>query len=385
MVVALSVRSQALRVFNPLEKTFGEISEGGWLLSTHCTGAAFLQPSQFSGFDDRCCGLRSFLCAIAVALSFEVEGVPPIATIGRLEQSSGTYTAAAQSAVVTVTSSIGTASATITAVASALTITDKQEVSVLVQVAGGSGQPTPTGVVNLLYGTFTTRQPLTSGAATLSIPAGTLAAGANSLTVNYSGDAMYGIGSGHIDVAVVPVVIAVPAPATVSAGGSSTGNATLLAGSTYSGTMNLTCALISSPTGAQSLPTCSLAPTSLTLTAGGNGTSILTIHTKAASNAIFGSPFDQKLSWLGGGGTAFAAILLLGLPAKRRRWMSHLGLLCLVLSFAAIGCGGGGGQSTTPQPGSPATTAGVYTFAVVGTDATNAKIAVSRSVTITVR
>ena len=257
--------------------------------------------------------------------------------------------------------------------------------SVLVQVAGGSGQPTPTGVVNLVYGTFTKQQPLTSGSATLNIPAGTLTAGANSLTVNYSGDAMYGIASVHIDVAVVPVVIAVPAPATVSAGGSTTGNATLSAGSTYSGTMNLTCTLISSPTGAQSLPTCSLAPTSLTLTAGGNGTATITIHTKAAGNVILGSPFNQKLSWLGGGGTVFAAIVLLGLPAKRRRWMSHLGLLSLVLSFAAIGCGGGGGQSTTPQPGSPATTAGVYTFAVVGTDATNAKIAVSRGVTITVR
>ena len=300
--------------------------------------------------------------------------------------SSGSYTTATQSAVLTVTPASGTATATISATPSASTITDKEEVSVMVSVAGGSGQPTPTGYVSIAYGTFTTQQPLASGAATLGIPAGTLAAGPGSLIVNYSGDAMYGVASAHIDITVVPVLIAVPSPVTLAAGGSTTGNATLSAGSTYSGTMNLTCTLISSPSGAQSLPTCALSPASVTLTAGGNGISTLTIHTKAASNAALTRPFDQNLRWIHTGGTAFAAFLLLWRPAKRRRWMSHLGLFCVILSFAAIGCGsGGGGQTQSPQPGTPATTAGTYTFSVVGTDATNAKISVSGSVTITVR
>jgi hypothetical protein len=50
-----------------------------------------------------------------------------------------------------------------------------------------------------------------------------------------------------------------------------------------------------------------------------------------------------------------------------------------------VGCGGGGGSKMTPPPATPATTAGSYTFSVVGTDSANAKITASTSVTVTVQ
>jgi len=94
-IISSHIGSSAFRsesgagIFNPREKTFREISQSGSLLSTCLAGAAFLQPSQFRSFDNRCCGPRGFLAAIAVALSFKVNRVPLIATIGRLEQRQG--------------------------------------------------------------------------------------------------------------------------------------------------------------------------------------------------------------------------------------------------------------------------------------------------------
>ena len=295
--------------------------------------------------------------------------------------SSGAYKSATQSATVTVTAAIGTVLPSITAVPSASTITDNQDVTVSVSVTGSNGQPTPTGSVSLVYGTYSTQQPLTGGAAILNIPAGTLTTGANSVTINYSGDATFSLASTSAAIAVSPVIITVPAPSTVSAGGNATGAVTLSAGSTYSGTMNLTCTLVASPAGAQSLPTCTLSPATLNIAAGGSGSSTLTVQTKAATTARSTNP----LVWLRGGGVALAAILFFGLPAKRRPWMSYLGLFSLILFFGTIGCGGGGSPSRPPPTGTPATTAGTYTFNVLGTDAANTKIATAGSVMITVR
>ena len=57
--------------------------------------------------------------------------------------------------------------------------------------------------------------------------------------------------------------------------------------------------------------------------------------------------------------------------------------LFAIVFTGIIGCGGGGGSTTTPPVTTPATTAGNYTFSVVGTDSSNAKITVSTNVTVT--
>src|SRR6185437_8026726 len=168
-------------------------------------------------------------------------------------------------------------------------------------------------------------------------------------------------------------------------GGSSNTTVTLYAGSTYSGSLNLSCALTSSPAGAQSLPTCSLSPNSTTIASGGSIASTLTIHTTAGGTTASLQPFGNSIRWFGGEGAALAVILLFGIPTKRRRrWMSYFILTLLVsVGAAAIGCRGGGSQGAPPPP--PPTTAGTYSFTVTATDAANKTITASTIVTITVK
>lgn len=101
------------------------------------------------------------------------------------------YTSATQTATVQVTQAIGTAAATVTLTPSATAVTNEQPVSVAVSVAAASGQSTPTGTVTLAGGSYSGRQPLSTGTTTFSIPAGAINEGANTLTASYSGDITY--------------------------------------------------------------------------------------------------------------------------------------------------------------------------------------------------
>jgi hypothetical protein len=150
--------------------------------------------------------------------------------------------------------------------------------------------------------------------------------------------------------------------------------------------VNLTCTLTASPSGAQSLPKCNLNPTSITLQTAGTATTTLSVSTTAASSASLVMPKLLKLWGLGSGGSALALVVMFGVSSRRRRWSSMLVLFCLIVAEGVIGCGGssGGGSSNQGQ-GTPATTAGNYTFTVMGTDSSNAKITTSVSVTIAVQ
>lgn len=278
----------------------------------------------------------------------------------------------------------GAAIATVTATPSATTITNDQSVTVQIDVVGTSVQGTPTGSVTLSSGSYTSQQMLSNGAATFTIAAGTLSSGANTLTAVYSGDPTFASATATTTVTVSQVVITASSPSPVSPGDAATATVTLSAGSNYSGTMNLTCALGTSPKGAVSLPTCSLKPASVTIATGGSGTTILTVNTTAASGSALVRPSRLNL-WGLGGGAVLAGLLIFGIPS-RRRWMSLLALLCVLVGAGLIGCGGGGtgggGQSNGTT--TPATTAGSYTFTVTGTDSTNATITASINVTVTV-
>ena len=299
--------------------------------------------------------------------------------------SSSTYNSATGSNSVTVTTPAKT-TPTVTVTPSASSITTSQALTVTVVVSGGTGNPTPTGSVTLSSGTYSAQQTIASGAASFTIAAGTLGNGANTLTASYSGDATYAVASSTTTVTVEPVSISTTTPSPVNPGSSTTSTVTLTGSGGYSGTMNLSCSLTTSPTGAQSLPTCALNPTSLTLASGGSGTSTLTVNTTAASTTALARPTDQHLWKLGGGGAVLAALLLFGIPFRRRRWISMLALLLLVAAAGAIGCGGGGGTSGGGGGlSTPATTAGNYTFTVAATDSVNSKITTSTTVTITVQ
>jgi len=298
--------------------------------------------------------------------------------------SAATYNNATGSTSVTVTVP-GKSASTVTITPASPTITNEEADAVSITVTGMSGQPTPTGTVTLTSGTYGVQQTLASGAISITIPAGVLSSSANTLTVTYSGDGTYATSSGTASVAVTQVVASAPTPSGVLPGSNTTATITLSAGTNYSGTMNMNCALTASPMGALSLPTCSLNPTSVTITSGGNGTTVFTVQTTGASSTAMLAPTRRMLLGLGGGGTILAGLLLIGVPSRRRRWISMMALLWIVVAAEVIGCGGGGTNTGSGGSGTPATTAGSYTFKVTGTDSANSTITAATNVTVTVQ
>jgi trimeric autotransporter adhesin len=369
-------------------------------------------------------------------------------------------------------SAVAPVTATLTVTPSATTILATQSLSVAVSVAGSGTTGTPTGTVNLSGGGYTSAQAaLSSGAFTINIPAGSLAVGKDTLTVEYSGDSNYGSLSKTTSVTVTaPVASLSPAtlafantlvgttdpttqpvtvtntgtaplnisgislgganassfsqinncstttalgpgasctitvafaptaagaltatigiadnasgsPQTVSLSGTgevpsfaltNSGKITVNPGATtgntstitvtpsggFTGAVTLTCAI--SPTAASDPATCSFASASVTIGGAAAQTDVLTVSTTAATTA---QNRPMNLFWPSAGGAALAMVFFIGIPARRRNWLSMLGLLVFFFSMAAIGCGG----SSHSGGGNPGTTPGTYTVTVTGT------------------
>lgn len=135
----------------------------------------------------------------------------------------------------------------------------------------------------------------------------------------------------------------------------------------YSGSASLTCALATSPSGAQYLPTCSVTSGSpISITNGTpSGTATVTIDTTAASTSSLerrGLPSLVSAS----GGTILALLVFLGIPARRRSWRNLLGLVIMMAVLSALWACGGGSSGGGGGGGNPGTTAGDYTFTVTG-------------------
>ncbi|HEY1964043.1 MAG TPA: Ig-like domain-containing protein, partial [Acidobacteriaceae bacterium] len=297
--------------------------------------------------------------------------------------SAGSYTSATQSALVSVIQ-IGSAAATVGVTPLATEVTDLQDITVHIAVFGAQGMPTARGLVQLTSGAYSAKTELDPnlGVTSFTVPAGSLAQGTDTLTVTYSGDGTYAAATGTATVTVSPVVVAATAPAAIAAGGTATAMVTLTAGSSYSGTLNLSCTLTTSPANAQSPPNCALNPSTATIATGGNATTTLTVKTTAATSAMLMRPNDR----LWGRGTeavAFAALLMISLRARRRRWLSILALFVMAICVVSGGCGGGGSH-TTPHT-TPGTTAGNYVFTVKAADSKDATIATSANVSVTVQ
>ncbi len=114
---------------------------------------------------------------------------------------------------------------TVTVTPSPATITTAQALSVAVSVAASQGGATPTGSIVLTSGSYTSAATtLSSGAATISIPAGTLPAGTDSLKATYTPDSASstayatssGTGSVKVNPLVAPAVTVTPSPATIT-------------------------------------------------------------------------------------------------------------------------------------------------------------------------
>jgi hypothetical protein len=125
-------------------------------------------------------------------------------------------------------------------------ITTAQSLTTVVGVGGPNGEPTPTGSVTLASGSYSSAPtPLSSGGATIVVPAGSLLTGTDTLTVAYTPDAasssVYTSASGSTNVTVSPASTAptisgfTATPANVSGGWTITYTVTLTSGAPTGG------------------------------------------------------------------------------------------------------------------------------------------------------
>jgi len=140
-----------------------------------------------------------------------------------------------------------------------------------------------------------------------------------------------------------------------------TGTISVVGKNGFSGIVNLTCGVTTKLTDVREMPTCSLNPTSVTISGAAAQTSTLTVNTTAASSA---ENQMRRLFWPSTGGATFALVLLFVKPRKRKGRVAIVGLLLLFVSTGLIACGGGsngnaGGNNT-------GTTPGAYTITVTG-------------------
>lgn len=176
-------------------------------------------------------------------------------------------------------------------------------------------------------------------------------------------------------------------PVTVAGSGTKTTTIAITPVSGYEGTVDLSCAITTSPSGASDAPTCNVAsPT--TINSSSAGSAILTI---ATGNNVARNDFrlvpNQRSQWFFvRGGAALATILVCWIPRRRCKAFSVLVVLTIV---AVVGCGGSGSSSSSSggstQSPSPTTTPGSYVVTVTGADSLTSSITSSVVISVTVQ
>ena len=168
------------------------------------------------------------------------------------------------------------------------------------------------------------------------------------------------------------ILASTPTPGTVSRGQSATSTVTLKLLNAFDNPITLTC----SAQPAQSAPTCSLNPSSVTFDANGNATATLTINTGAATASLAPSSVRHnsrplRYLWLPVAGFALLGTGLGSGRSSRRRLMVYLlgGILFGGLIFQSA-CGGSSGPHSQ-----------TYTITITGTSGSTQH---STAVTLTV-
>jgi hypothetical protein len=272
-------------------------------------------------------------------------------------------------------------------------IAANSSLAITVTVASSAGNA-PTGGVTVTAGSFSVGGTLVGGTFTATIPGSTFAAGTQTITANYSGDAYYNALTQSTTVTITPSTatysLSASSLGTINAGSSGSATITVSSSNNYTGSVTLGCALTASPSGATTLPTCSASTTPITLSSTStSGTGTVTISTTTTTTASLrqpGSPLQRGPSRILLGGVALGFLALFGVPARRRAWRQLFG--CLLLLATLVGgvasCGGGSSSSGSGGGGGGGggVTAGSYTFTVTGTG--NPAITPAPSTTITV-
>ncbi|HTS34905.1 MAG TPA: choice-of-anchor tandem repeat GloVer-containing protein [Candidatus Solibacter sp.] len=274
-----------------------------------------------------------------------------------------------------VTATVATPTLTVSPASSS--ITTAQSLDVTLSVGDGSGSPTATGTVTLTSGNYSSGPTaLSFGSATITVPAGSLAVGTDTLTGSYSGDSNYNSATGTNSVAVTQAQtpnFTLSGTSVSLSPGATTGNTstiTVTPSGGFTGNVTLTAAITSSPAGAQDLPRLSFGSTTpVDITSASAGTATLTITTTAPTNKALAYPIPPRAGWYPIGGAALTLALALGIavPARRRVLRSRLALLVGIVCLLAglLACGGGSGNGG--GGGNPGTTPGIYTVTVTGT------------------
>lgn len=271
-------------------------------------------------------------------------------------------------------------SPTVTVTPASSTVTTDKSLAVTVSVSTLSPLPPPTGTITLIGGGYNSgATPLAAGSAQITIPAGALALGTDTLGATYSGDTNYNPAAGNTNVQVnapTPGFSVAATNVTISSPGATTSNTSTLTVTPtngFTGPITFGASITSSPSGAVYLPTFAVSPNPLTITGAAAQTTTLTVSTTAPTSAVVHAAGTMS-RWLPAGILSLAALLLFGIPARRRNWRGMVAIILLLgaLATGAVACGGGGsgGGGGGGGGGTPGTTAGSYTVTVTGTAGT---------------
>jgi subtilase family serine protease len=288
------------------------------------------------------------------------------------------YQAATSNAIqVTVTSQ---PAGILTASANASSLLPTQNLTVTANVAGVSGQPTPTGYIFFYAygpgGSYSASCTLVNGSCSFNFGNDYWSPGTVDVDVTYSGDSTYAASGIVVPVTMLNMFTMAAASSVSFAAGATTGNASTLTvtpANGFTGPIYFACTIAYYPPGAQHLPTCSV-PASVNVTSATAVTSAMTISSTGPTTVSRAEKINSP-RWLAAQSLTFiAGILVVGLPLRRRVRL-HGTALCLLIvlvgSIALVSCGGGSGSGGGGQA-IPGTTPGAYKFMVDGAYTPNA-------------
>jgi len=153
-------------------------------------------------------------------------------------------------------------------------------------------------------------------------------------------------------------------PSAIGAGSSATSTVTVSTTKGYAGTVTLVCAVTASPAGATSVPTCSAANSTVTLSSSlPSGTATFTITTTASSSGLLEPKTGGNGRGWVGGGAVLAFMVFFGIPARRRSRWAMLGVLLLITTLGGLSaCSSNFSRSGIDGR----TSSGTYTFTITG-------------------
>ncbi len=328
------------------------------------------------------------VCTVAGSLaSFLAAGT---CTIDATQAGDSAYAAAP---VVAQSFTVVAPSFTLAATAPALSVAEGGTATDTITLAGANGFTgsvtlAATGLPSGVTASFATNPATASSVVTFTA---TSAAAAGTSTVTITGT------SGSLT-ATTKIALGVTAPAgftltpayssvSITKGSSGTDVIAIAPVGGFTGSVTLSAAITASPSSAQDPPTLSFGSTSPATVTSAGGSATLSISTTAATTATLTVPqrpgLENKSLWKIGSG-ALACLLLLAMPARRRRLPHLLAIIgiCFVLASALTGCSGGSGSSSTTPTGSPGTTSGSYTITVT---ATSGAITSTQQIALTVQ